>query len=150
MRPSPSRNDFGGTATWLRPARRAAIFGVSLGTFKNIQAVRPIFLTSKGYVRGPVYGPPTPASLTLAANKGYAVGKIALSPGIGIDGLQLQLMKIEDGGLNAEDTYQTPWCGKSNANQVALGDGRPIVGVFGRRDERRLLTLGLVLAEKAP
>jgi hypothetical protein len=125
-------------------------FDVSLGTFKSIQAIRPVFLTNKGYIRGPIYGPPSPAGVTLAANKGYAVGKVALDPGIGIDGFQLQMMKIDGGGLDPDDAYALPWCGKGTPTKTLGGDGRPIVGIFGRYDDRRLMTLGLILAEKGP
>ena len=123
---------------------------VSLGTFNTIQALRPIYLASKGRtVLGPVIGVGTTLSTRLRAKVGYAVGAIGVAPGIGLDAVSVTFMKIEGNGLNRQQFYQSPWIGKRAGDSILGGDGSPLVGIFGHRDTQKIMSLGVVSVEKS-
>jgi len=124
-------------------------FDLSMGTFGNsIGAVRPIFLTAKGQTPGPVVGRPSARSARIIAKKGYAVGSLTLNGGIGIAGMGITFMKIEEGGLNPKDAYQAQWIGSRGRDTQLGGDGSPIVGIIGHHDGRKVMSIGVVLVEK--
>jgi len=51
-----------------------------------------------------------------------------------------------------DDVYQTPWYGRHHDREEALGgDGRPVIGLFARQNERNeLVALGLIVTGRAP
>jgi hypothetical protein len=132
------------------PEQGALLVGIDLsfGTFNKIVSIRPLFLTAKGLVPGPVIGRPTAATVRLMARKGYAVGFITVNAGLGIDGLNLGFMKIESGGLNPDDSYESAWMGKHGKDVQLGGKGLPVVGIKGHYTEK-IEALGVVLVEKA-
>jgi hypothetical protein len=84
---------------------------------------------------GPVCGNPTSVSERVVAKQGYAIGGVAISAGLAIDGMQLTFMKIGAAGLNPSQTYLSKWLGAyGGANaRMFVNDGRPIIGIAGMR-----------------
>lgn len=121
---------------------------VSIGTFNKISGIRPIFLSQKGQVPGPIVGEASTKGARLLAKKGYAIGAIIVKGGIGIDGVSVTFMRIEENGLNPQDAYDTPAFGNSSGGTVLGGDGAPLVGLIGHRDPRSVSALGVVQVAK--
>lgn len=122
-------------------------FDLSLGTFNKVVAVRPIFQTLKGQMLGPVIGRPTPSSTRVLARRGYAVGSVTVSGSVFVSGLSMTFMKIGEAGLDAAGSYDSPWYGKHGQDVQLGGNGLPIVGIAGSKDDD-LSALGVVLVEK--
>ncbi len=115
---------------------------------RSIQSLRPIFLTEKGQVPGPVFGNPSQASIKLVAKKGYAVGGMRIKAGLWIDGLDITFMEIGPTGLNPAKNYTSDWIGGTGGNDAQLGgDGAPVVGIFGHGSKTQPTALGLVLGQ---
>jgi hypothetical protein len=77
------------------------------------------------------------------------VGAISVKGGIGVDGLSVTFMKIEDDGLNPKDAYQSPSFGTAVPDTQLGGDGSPIVGIYGHHDGQKIMAIGVVAVEKS-
>jgi hypothetical protein len=126
-------------------------FDVSLNPLGHVAALRPIFQTKKGQVNGPVFGQPTARSARVLAKRGYAVGAITVSKHVGLNGMNVTFMEVADGRLNPEKAYHSPWMGGGGpvSGTRLGGDGALIMGIFGNRDERSVMAIGLIGAERA-
>ncbi|MBI2806216.1 MAG: trypsin-like peptidase domain-containing protein [Planctomycetes bacterium] len=128
---------------------------LGFGTFASkeiISAVRPIYRTKAGEVRGKQHGADIPATVTLKAKDGYAVGSITVRTSLPIFGLSVNFMRVKDGKLDLDDSYQSRWIGvKTTFRQTTLeGDGTPIVGIVGKTNARGTCSgLGLLLKRSA-
>lgn len=112
---------------------------VSYATVFNdriIKSVRPIYQKPNGTrYGGRVYGNSTQVGERLLAERGYAIGGVAIKAGAGIEGLQVTFMEIGPERLNPYKTYQSKWLGSEGGAEVKMfvNDGRPIVGIAGMR-----------------
>ncbi len=111
--------------------------------------LQPIYLTAGGEKLGTAYGKAPAKPQTAKAKTGYAVGSIKVWGGAQLEGCSLTFMKVQGKGLNAADKYDSPLMGRDTApgNRV-LGDGRPVVGLFGKvlDGDPDICTIGLVVA----
>jgi hypothetical protein len=130
-------------------------FEITLGKFIQddvIDSLRPIFLTAKGEVRGQTHGQPSDRLITVKARQGYAVGAVAVTRHLRIDGLKITFMRVEKKGLDPDQSYQSPNIarigGMYGPGQTVTGHGALIIGICGKSDGRVCDALGLVLRGK--
>jgi hypothetical protein len=85
------------------------------------------------------------------ARDGYAVGGLNVeADNTAVRAVQVIFMRYQNGALVPSDQYTSDWIGTSSGSgstQLA-GDGRPVVGVTGRRSFY-LLGLGLMTVDPA-
>jgi hypothetical protein len=140
-------------------------FDVGVGKFiaiENIYALRPVYRTAGGET---IYGehglfedqPGQKKSkvlrtVQLRAPEGYAVGSVTLRTGLNINGLSLTYLRINGSTLDPSQAYASEWVGDrtGGTESTISGDGAPVVGVFGKKDDVHVSALGLFcLAERA-
>jgi hypothetical protein len=122
-------------------------FFAGLVTIKSLQ---PIYRTPGGVVEGPRIGRPFRKEVELTARDGYAVGAMIAKSGQRIDGFKLRFMRITAGGLDPSDAYDSDWFGgKRGSDETMYGDGRPIIGLFGRQGAN-VDRMGLLIAALDP
>jgi len=138
-------------------------FEVGVGESFNkpaIYALRPLYLTSTGVFPSRTFGLPqgrqvtgkkgvksrVTRTVTVQARAGYAVGEIALDTGLNIDGIAVTFLRIQGTTLDPKQSYSEDWVGSHHDRKpkVLSGGGEPIVGVFARQDEVRVMAVGLV------
>lgn len=128
------------------------------GKAETVYAVRGIFKTARGEVVGPDHGlfadkkidkrtvkTRVLRTVRVKARDGYAVGGLTLRTGFNINGLAVTFMKIEDGWLNPNQSYDSDYVGDrtGGSKQALSGDGAPVIGFFGSEDEDHIQSLGL-------
>ena len=135
-------------------------FDIQLSKFSNyetVNALRPIYATEAGVITSEefgVFGSKTDGkqntNLTRAvrvlAPEGFAVGGITVRRGLFIDGMKMTFHRIKGYALDMNDAAVTDWIGnnKGGHTERTIGDnGAPIVGIFGHKDDRRVLALGV-------
>ena len=91
---------------------------VGVGRFFDnpvVKSARPIFRTgdkdTTGEWHGPNGGEVVKEVVKVVAKPGYAVGKITVRSGLGIDGLSITFMKVVNGKLDPTDNYESEWVG---------------------------------------
>jgi hypothetical protein len=118
-----------------------------------VKSIRPVFLTKNGERLGAWVGkdkgePPNP-NITRAKN-GYVVVGMNIRAAIFIEGISLRCAKLENGRLNLNDNYQTPWVGdsgKAGDSKMIGGPGVLAVGIHGFRGiTHEPCAIGLVTA----
>jgi hypothetical protein len=121
------------------PKEGAILIGFVYTTVQNGKfpgSIQPIFLTSKGEVKGKNYAHTDRTAgpvQTVKAKPGYAVGAIFTRGGGGFDAFKPIFMKINGNRLNPKDKYEGPLIGGTGGNEGTLGgDGNLIVGIHGR------------------
>ena len=138
-------------------------FEVGLGEWfgkPTIYALRPLYLTANGIAPAQTFGLPrgrrgpgqngprskVTRTVTVQARAGYAVGEIAINSGLNIDGLAVTFMRIRGTALDPDQSYTEDWVGRHEIRKLKVlsGGGDPIVGVFARQDEVRVMAVGLV------
>ena len=79
------------------------------------------------------------------ARRGYAVGAVTLRSGLDINGLSVTFMRIKDGKLDPQQSYESEWVGdRTGGGEAAMGgDGAPVIGISGCQDEEHASALGL-------
>ncbi len=125
---------------------------VGVGRFVNnpvIKAVRPVFRAgdkdSLGEWHGGAGDDIVKEVVKFIAKPGYAVGAITLKTGLGIDGLSVTFMKVVDGKLDPNDTYESEWVGgMGGGGPVKIGDGTPVTGLIGKARADTVSGLGLL------
>lgn len=111
------------------------LIGLELGIVNNdaIKSVRPIYLAKGKEVRGIQVGNEK-LNVTLKAKQGYAVSALHVNAGLWLDGMALTFAKVNNGKLNLNDNYQSPYYGGNGGNRsVHGGNGMLVVGVIGKR-----------------
>jgi len=97
----------------------------------------------------PLFDRSTSGEDVVMAKDGYQVGGLLADSGDFVNALRVIFVRAEAGQLDSGDTYMSDWIGTStNATPHKLGgDGRTVVGVFGRQG---LVTdaLGLLFASR--
>jgi hypothetical protein len=138
-------------------------FEVGLGDWfgrPTVFTLRPLYLTANGHAAAQTFGlaqgrrapgkngPKSKVTrvVTVQARPGYAVGEIAIDSGLNIDGLAVTFMRIRGTALDPNQSYTEDWVGRheDKTPKFLSGGGDPIVGVFARQDEVRVMAVGLV------
>jgi hypothetical protein len=138
-------------------------FEVGLGEFlkkQTIYALRPLYLTPAGILPSQSFGPSQGSrgagkkavrskvtrTVIVQARPGYAVGEVAIDSGLNIDAIAVTFMRIQGCALDSRESYTEDWVGthQDKPPRVLRGGGQPIVGVFARQDDVRVMALGLV------
>ena len=111
----------------------------------HVTAIQPIYVGSKGYSTGSLYGAGDP-NQEVRARAGYAVSGIALRGDKQVDGIRVEFARVDGDRLDLGDSYEGEWFGREAGKEKRIcGDGDPIVGIHGIADES-LRALGLVIA----
>ncbi|MBL8794422.1 MAG: hypothetical protein JNM56_10990 [Planctomycetia bacterium] len=148
------------------PAQGAVLVGFEVGLEKdsdNVAAVRPIYRTALGETYFKEYGLFTNRgsgksvintrvgrTVRVSASSGYAVSSITVRTGFGINGLSLRYMRIDGAKLDKNQTYASNWVGSERGGEHTIGDGTPIIGVFGNENDSNLIALGVYNLKSAP
>jgi hypothetical protein len=156
-------SDLKGSGAALTPYREVAsdgavLVGLEVGVggtapAERVAAVRPIYrLAGKnrtGMPAGRFLSDEVTRTVRLVARDGFAVGGIRISAGRRIDGLALQFLRVDESKLDTADAYESEWVGnaKDDGRELVAGQGRPVVGVFGRLEGDALLGIGLTFAD---
>ncbi|HVS35323.1 MAG TPA: hypothetical protein VMS17_07045, partial [Gemmataceae bacterium] len=78
------------------------------------------------------------------AADGYAVGGLTLRSGLDINGMSVTFMRIKDGKLDPQDSYESDWVGEKRGGEGTIGgEGAPVVAVIGNQDSEKICALGL-------
>ena len=148
------------------PSQPGVLTGFDLGVGKfsdseNIYGLRAVFLTGGGdkvlkdhglfhdklgaknkQVKSKVQD-----VVHIRAAHGYAVGAVTLRSGLNINGLSVTFMRMKDGKLDPQDSYESDWVGdRSGGEGVIRGNGAPVVGIAGNQDNEKISRLGLTFA----
>jgi hypothetical protein len=146
------------------PLEGALLVGFELGLGKFVSeeavyALRPIYRTEQGEMTTRAYGlfegqgagnGPNRSRVTrtvrLLAQPGYAVGGITVRRGIGISGMSVTFLRLTGTRLDPRQAYTSEWVGGVRGEPVSATtrNGAPVVGIFGNRDDRQVLALGLL------
>jgi uncharacterized RDD family membrane protein YckC len=149
----------------VRPEGAVLIgFEIGLGKAVNtevIYALRPLFGTASGELYGDPVGlfndiregkkiirkTMVTRSTVIQAQRGYCVSGIKLRTDNLIRALSIQFMAIDGARLDPKRGYASEWIGDtSDGTETVLGGkGKPVLGIFGRKDEHRVCSIGLVL-----
>jgi S1-C subfamily serine protease len=130
-------------------------FDLTYGRFVNtplVQAIRPIFLTRKGKIAGPVAGVGGSGGVHVEAKPGYAIGRMYCKSGLYLNTITITYMKITPTGLDPNDSYEGACYGGDGGSgrDMIGGGGTMIVGLIGSAEPqgglRRLA--GVTLAPK--
>ncbi len=73
---------------------------------------------------------------TVVARDGYALGAVHVEAKKFVYALRFEFMRVAEGGqLNPEDSYLSDWFGTRGQaeEKILTGNGRPVIGFFGRR-----------------
>jgi hypothetical protein len=108
-----------------------------------IHCVQPIFLGADGRFPGHWHKETAKKGMVIEAHKGYAVGGMVAKGGGLVDGFKLIFMRVKGDSLDANDAYESEWVGGKGGGELVLGNGRPVVGVYGKAGGN-LDSLGLV------
>lgn len=138
-------------------------FELGIGKFLDkemIYALRTIYRTPRGEIWGKAQGeftiPPSPEkwprqgqeikTVQLRARPGYAVGAVKIRSDLYLLSMKVTFMRVLDGRLDPSQAYVKEWIGnrETGREDTVGGDGSPVVGIFGNKDERRILALGLI------
>jgi serine/threonine protein kinase/WD40 repeat protein len=137
------------------PSMGALLVGLEVGIGEwakrdVVHSFQSHFLCRKGSLSGTRWGKPQGRVVRLEAKPGYAIGKLTVRSGLGLDGLSVTFMKIDGQRLNAADSYDSNWVGGKGGNERILGgDGTPIVGIYGKINGQTDVTdaLGVILLD---
>jgi len=127
------------------------LIGLELGRRKFgrgdlLGAVRPIYRTANGEVKGEARGTDFSRMVELKAKKGYAVGGASIRGGLILNGLSLRFMKIKGDKLDPNDAYDSEWAGdRTGGRELQMtGDGEPVIGIAVRMNRDNCNGLGLL------
>ncbi len=100
----------------------------------KISSLQPVYVTRDGFVPGQLHGKKPRKHADIAPRSGYAVGAIVVKGQTYPEGFKVVFMRIRGTRLNTHDSYESDWIGGDSGGQATTlgGDGRPIVGIFGR------------------
>jgi serine/threonine protein kinase len=128
-------------------------FEVGIGQWggrDTIHSVQPLFQFRKGQRRGPTWGKKTEKVVTLSAKPGYALGQVTLRVGLFIDAIKVTYMAIDGQKLNPADSYDSDWIGGQGGGMRSIGDGTPVIGIYGKVHARDNVINALGLIVSAP
>jgi hypothetical protein len=136
-------------------------FNIGYGFYINsnndtIVSLQPIYRVDEKDKLGKVQGTNTKRVIKELAKPGYAVGAIHAKATLALDGFYITYMKIDGNRLDPNDAYNSNWLGGPGGNGPTSisGDGRQVVGVIGRNNNKDVISIGLLygapLAELIP
>ena len=78
------------------------------------------------------------------ARPGYAVGALTFRSGLLINGLSVTFMRMKDGKLDPQQSYESDWVGdRTGGSETTVGgDGAPVVGISGSQGDEHASALG--------
>jgi hypothetical protein len=126
---------------------------VGVGRFFNnpvVVSVRPIFRAGNKETEGEWHGTTKADAVKevvkVVAKPGYAIGALTAKTGLGMDGLSVTFMKVVNGKLDPNDSYESDWVGgKGGGGPVKVGgDGTAIIGLIGKARADTVSGLGLL------
>jgi hypothetical protein len=148
------------------PAVGAVLVGFDVGLEKDsetVAALRPIYRTASGETFFKEYGlfhnrgsgkgmikTRVGRSVRVSASSGYAVGSITVRTGLGLNALSLRYMRITGAKLDKSQAYNSNWVGSERGGEHTIGDGAPIIGVFGNENDSAVIALGVYSMKAAP
>jgi hypothetical protein len=148
------------------PAIGAVLVGFDIGLEKdsdNVAALRPIYRTASGETYFKEYGlfndrgsgkgmikTRVSRTVRVSASSGYAVGSITVRTGFGLNALSLRYMRITGAKLDKSQAYNSNWVGSERGGEHTIGDGAPIIGVFGKENDSNLIALGVYTMKATP
>jgi hypothetical protein len=144
-------------------------FDCGIGKFFDIESVyalRPIYLTANGIKPSVEHGPFADRQigpkktiksrvlkvLRVQAPNGYAVSGMTVRSGLNINGLSLTFMKIKGTALDPKDVMVSAWVGDrtGGSERVIVGEGAPVVGISGSKDDDHIHSLGFIYLDRPP
>lgn len=131
------------------PEQGGVLVGLDVGLHPRdgyVVAVRGVYATQRGEIRGELIGLPTPLVVPIKAKPGYAVGAMSIRGGLNVDGLVVTFMQIQGDRLNPAQKYMGENIGGRGGNQDELSDsGEPIIGLQGHlHRDGRIASLGII------
>jgi hypothetical protein len=134
----------------------ALLVGLEIGLgFYNpaevIHAVRPVFRAGEKDTRGQQQGTNLNKVTCLLAKPGFAVGAVTVKTGANADGLSVTFMRIKGDRLDPTDAYESEWVGdvRPGGKTILTGEGRPVVGIFGTKNNENVTGIGLLFDRNA-
>ncbi len=114
----------------------------------SIGSLEPIYLFSDGESLGSRYGYAGRTHYVAKARRGYAVGGLIASTAGPVKGFKIVFMRIGNGQLEPNDSYESRWFGGQGSGPeiIIAGDAKPVIGVHGR-SESHLNAIGLIQVE---
>jgi hypothetical protein len=105
-----------------------------------VKAIQPIYLTPEGRKDGRWRGRPIAEEgrsvqepFRVEAHRGYAVGGIVARGSQRVNGFKVIFMRVRGDELDPADAYESQWLGgDGGGRELRLGNGRPVVGVYGK------------------
>ena len=154
-------SDLKGSAAAPTPYREVAADGgvlvgleVGLGgpkTNERVIAIRPVYRTGgrerTGSPAGHFLSDEVTRTIRPIARDGYAVAGLTVSAGRNVNGLAVRFARTAGAWLDQADTYESDWVGKGDKRESIDGEGRPVVGLFGRVDGDAVVGFGLIYAD---
>lgn len=152
------------------PPEGAVLIGFDLGVGKfmdidSVYAIRAVYRTEDGEASYNEHGLFRDKHATgkriiktkvvrtekIRARPGYAVGAMTIRSGLNINGLCVMFMRITGTTLDPNQSYESDWIGDRTGGSEAKisGDGAPVVGVFGNKDQDHVMALGLIYIREA-
>ena len=130
------------------PGSKSLLVGFNVTTTGIVKSLQPIYSTKRRAFLGSTCGRPAGKPTTIMAKKGYVVGGIVAKGGLRVDGFKVIFMRLKGTSLDTKDSYESDWIGGRGGGAEATlgGDGRLVVGIFGRRGDD-LDCVGLVQGE---
>lgn len=119
------------------------------GTSDVVSAIRPIYVDQRGReVLGDQHGKLNGRKIRVRAKRGYAVGAITAKSVAALDGFSVTFMKVKNGRLDPDDSYESEWVGGGGSlpQRTASGNGAPAIGIAGRGDDANCAAMGLIFA----
>jgi serine/threonine protein kinase len=116
-----------------------------------ISSLRAIYQSGQGRVLGALQGKQPQRTVTLEARPGHAVGALTIKGDARLHGLSVTFMAVNGQALEPSRAYTSEWVGGTEGQKHALaGDGRLVVGIFGKVDSRQAVAGALGLVTLAP
>jgi hypothetical protein len=111
-----------------------------------ISSLRAIYQSGQGRILGAMQGKQPQRTVTLEARHGYAVAGLTVKGGARLHGLSVTFMAVNGQTLERSRSYESAWAGGAEGKKHSLaGDGRLVVGIFGKIDSREAAATGLGL-----
>jgi S1-C subfamily serine protease len=127
---------------------------VGLGKFFDkdvVRSVRAVYRVGDKESLGEQRGTDTSNVVKVIAKPGYAVGSIMIKTGLGVDGLSVTFMKVNDRKLDPKDSYESEWLGIKGPGTVKIGgDGTTVIGILGKANAKDVTGLGLAYVGEKP
>ena len=113
--------------------------------------VQPVYRLADGRVEmGPGWGKPTDAVHTVTAREGHAFAGMILSSRWPFRmGIKLVFMRLKEGRLDPDDSYESEWFGSNDGpawQTRMVSRGKRVLGIYGRAGDA-IDALGLRLTD---